>query len=61
MSILIVQNVAMEFPTRTEPLVVLRAISCELSAGEGMAVVGPSGSGMVSGVRNVPDTFLTRS
>jgi lipoprotein-releasing system ATP-binding protein len=45
MSRLIVENVTKEFPTRAEPLVVLRGISLELSSGENMAVMGPSGSG----------------
>jgi lipoprotein-releasing system ATP-binding protein len=42
---LIVDRVAKEFPTRGEPLVVLREASLELSAGENAAIVGPSGSG----------------
>ena len=45
MSRLIVENVTKEFPTRAEPLVVLRGISLELASGENMAVMGPSGSG----------------
>jgi len=42
---LIVDNVTKEFPTRAEPLVVLRGVSLELSGGENVAVLGPSGSG----------------
>jgi lipoprotein-releasing system ATP-binding protein len=45
MSLLIVTNVTKEFPTRSEPLVVLRGVSFELSSGENLAVLGPSGCG----------------
>jgi len=38
-------SLSKEYPTRAEPLVVLRAISLELSAGQNLAVLGPSGSG----------------
>lgn len=40
-----VSNVAKEYATRDEPLVVLRDISVELSVGENVAILGPSGSG----------------
>jgi lipoprotein-releasing system ATP-binding protein len=40
-----VQGVSKSFPTRGEPLVVLRDCSLELSAGQNAAIVGPSGSG----------------
>lgn len=40
-----VDNVIKEFPTRGEPLTVLRGVSFDLSDGESLAVVGPSGSG----------------
>jgi lipoprotein-releasing system ATP-binding protein len=45
MSRLSVQNVTKEFPTRGEPLVVLRGVSLDLGPGENAAVLGPSGSG----------------
>jgi lipoprotein-releasing system ATP-binding protein len=34
-----------EFPTRAQPLVLLRGVSLKLPAGDAMAVLGPSGSG----------------
>lgn len=40
-----VQNVAKTYPTRGEPLVVLRDVCLELGPGENLAIVGPSGSG----------------
>jgi lipoprotein-releasing system ATP-binding protein len=45
MATLVVEQVAKAFPTRTEPLEVLRDISLKLRAGENLAVIGPSGSG----------------
>jgi len=42
---LLVENVAKEYPTRTDPLVVLSAISFELDSGENLVIMGPSGSG----------------
>ena len=42
---LIVDSVSKEFPTRGEPLRVLRDVSFSLTPGERMAIVGPSGSG----------------
>jgi lipoprotein-releasing system ATP-binding protein len=42
---LIVDRISKEFPTRGDPLVVLREASLALSAGENAAIVGPSGSG----------------
>lgn len=45
MTSLLVQNIRKEFPTRGEPLVILRAASLQLKAGENAAILGPSGSG----------------
>lgn len=42
---LVVERVTKEFPTRGEPLVVLREASLEMSAGQNAAILGPSGSG----------------
>ncbi len=40
-----VQGLHKEYPTRGEPLVVLRNVSFQLSSGEAMVIMGPSGSG----------------
>ncbi|MHC4180133.1 MAG: ABC transporter ATP-binding protein [Planctomycetota bacterium] len=45
MTTLLVENLSKQFPTRAEPLVVLRNVSLELGQGENLAIVGPSGSG----------------
>jgi lipoprotein-releasing system ATP-binding protein len=42
---LLAERLRKEFPTRGEPLVVLRDVSLSLSAGENTAIVGPSGCG----------------
>ncbi len=42
---LIVDNVTRRFSTRSDPLVVLRGCSLQMSTGENLAIVGPSGSG----------------
>ncbi|HVU86909.1 MAG TPA: ABC transporter ATP-binding protein [Pirellulales bacterium] len=42
---LIVQDLVRSFPTRGEPLVVLRGCSLELNGGDSAVIVGPSGSG----------------
>lgn len=42
---LVIDHVSKSFPTRSEPLVVLRDVSLALSAGENAAILGPSGSG----------------
>jgi lipoprotein-releasing system ATP-binding protein len=45
MSELIVDNLTKEYPTRAEPLVVLRGVSLRLRQGAALAIVGPSGCG----------------
>ena len=42
---LIVEHVSKSFPTRGEPLVVLRDASLTISGGQNAAILGPSGSG----------------
>jgi lipoprotein-releasing system ATP-binding protein len=42
---LVVENITKQYPTRAEPLVVLRGVSLALSAGGNLAIVGPSGCG----------------
>ena len=42
---LAVEDLTKEYPTRGEPLVVLREVSLQLGDRESLAVVGPSGSG----------------
>jgi lipoprotein-releasing system ATP-binding protein len=42
---LVVEEVTKSFPTRGEPLLVLRGVALQLGSGENAAIVGPSGSG----------------
>jgi lipoprotein-releasing system ATP-binding protein len=42
---LVVDRINKEFPTRGEPLVILREASLALDAGQNAAIIGPSGSG----------------
>ena len=45
MAELVIEHLSKSFPTRGEPLVVLRDVSLSLSAGQNAAILGPSGSG----------------
>ena len=45
MTQLVLKHVQKEYPTRAEPLVVLRDINLTLAAGDNAAILGPSGSG----------------
>ena len=40
-----IEHVSKQYPTRGEPLVVLRDVSLGLKSGENVAILGPSGSG----------------
>jgi lipoprotein-releasing system ATP-binding protein len=42
---LVVENLAKDYPTRGDPLPVLRGVSFTLARGQALAVMGPSGSG----------------
>src|SRR5437762_3667833 len=45
MTELVVEHLSKTFPTRSEPLIVLRDVSLSLSGGQNAAILGPSGSG----------------
>src|SRR4051812_3308453 len=42
---LLLSQVAKEYPTRSEPLVVLNDVNLELNKGQSAAILGPSGCG----------------
>src|SRR4051794_960420 len=65
MSELLVEHVSKTFPTRGEPLVVLRDVSLSLSGGQNAAILGPSGSGkstllFIVGTLDVPSGGTVR-
>ena len=45
MADLIVADVTKTYPTRAEPLEILRGVNCRLSSAENLAILGPSGCG----------------
>jgi lipoprotein-releasing system ATP-binding protein len=45
MADLVITDVTKSYPTRVDPLVVLRGVSCSLAAGDSLAILGPSGCG----------------
>lgn len=45
MTMLVVEHLTKEYPTPSEPLVVLRDLSLSMERGESLAILGPSGSG----------------
>jgi lipoprotein-releasing system ATP-binding protein len=45
MAELVVEHLSKTFPTRGEPLVVLREVSLSIAGGQNAAILGPSGSG----------------
>jgi len=65
MAELTVEHLGKSFPTRGEPLVVLRDINLSLSAGQNAAILGPSGSGkstllFIVGTLDAPTTGQVR-
>src|SRR5688572_20289499 len=42
---LLVDNLGKDYPTRGEPLTVLRGVNLQMQRGDAVAVMGPSGSG----------------
>lgn len=48
MAQLVIHDLKKEYPTRSEPLEILKGIELELTGGDNVAVIGPSGSGKSS-------------
>ena len=45
MAELVIHDLKKDYPTRSEPLEILKGIELELTSGDNLAVIGPSGSG----------------
>lgn len=65
MADLAVENLGKSYPTRAEPLVVLREVSFSLERGESVSIVGRSGSGkstllQILGTLDTPTTGSVR-
>ena len=62
---LTVHNLTKEYPTRGEPLKVLRDVNLSMNPGEALAILGPSGSGKstllhILGTLDVPTSGTMR-
>src|SRR5437016_4957763 len=62
---LTVQNLSKDYPTRSEPLPVLRNVNLTMNAGDALAILGPSGSGKstllhILGTLDTPTSGMVR-